>query len=62
MSTLTDAGDALLAERVAITARRLSKVKLIARTGRHQAKAITAYDDVYCVIDKPVRAIQNRGR
>ena len=55
MTTLFDAGDALRGARVAINARRLSRPELIARSGRHQAQAITARDEVYCVIEMPLR-------
>lgn len=56
MPTLFEAGDALRADRVAINARRLSRPRVIARTGRHQAQSIVARDTVYCVIEVPLKA------
>ncbi len=55
-TTLFDTGDALRGDRVAINARRLSRPAVIARSGRHQAQEIIAWDNVYCVIEKPLRA------
>ena len=54
MTTLFNAGDALRGERIAINARRLSSPRLVNQSGRHRASSITARDDVYCVIEKPL--------
>ena len=56
MPTLFDKGDALRGDRVAINARRLSRTQVIARSGRHEAQAIVARDEVYCVIEMPLKA------
>lgn len=56
MPTLFDVGDAIRGDRVAINARRLSRIQVIARSGRHEAQAITARDNVHCVIELPLRA------
>ena len=56
MPTLLEIGDALLAERVAISARRLGRRRVVVRTNRHKAEEIIARDDVYCVIEMPLRA------
>ena len=54
MTTLFNAGDALRGERIAINARRLSNPQLVNQSGRHKASSITARDNVYCVIEKPL--------
>ena len=54
MTTLFNAGDALRGERIAINARRLSGPRLVNQSGRHRASSITARDNVYCVIEKPL--------
>jgi hypothetical protein len=41
---------------VAINARRLSSPKIISGSGRHRARAILARDNVYCVIEQPLKA------
>lgn len=56
MTTLFEAGDTLRGDRIAINARRLSDQKVIARSGSHRAQAIVARDNVFCVIEKPLRA------
>ena len=56
MPTLLEAGDAIRGDRVLINARRLSDPQIINQSGRHKANAITARDNLYCVIDMPLRA------
>ncbi len=56
MTTLFDAGDALRAYRVVISARRLSKPTVVNESGRHKASRIIARDNVYCVIEMPLTA------
>lgn len=56
MPTLFDRGDALRGDRVVINARRLSRVRIIASSARHEAQEIIARDNVYCVIEMPLRA------
>lgn len=63
MPTLFELGDAIRGDRVAINARRLGRQSVIATSGRHEAQAITASDEVICVIEKPlrVRPREHRG-
>ena len=61
MTTLFNVGDALRGDRVAINARRFTKPQTIAATGRHSANEIVARDNVYCVIDKLLRARPKNG-
>jgi hypothetical protein len=56
MPTLFNVGDALRGDRVAISSRRLSRPRVIARSGRHEAQLVIARDQVYCVIERPLRA------
>lgn len=56
MPTLFERGDALRGDRIAINARRLSRPRVIARSGRHEAQETIAWDNVYCVIEMPLRA------
>ena len=55
MPTYFNKGDALRGDRVAINARRLSRPLVIAMSGRHEAQAIVARDNVYCVIEQPLK-------
>ena len=56
MPTLFEKGDALRGDRVAINARQISRPQVIARSGRHEAQEIVARDNVYCVIEMPLKA------
>lgn len=55
-TTLFDPGDAIRGDRVVINARRLGDRIVIAGSGRHQTQHIIARDNVYCVIEMPLRA------
>ncbi len=55
MPTLFETGDALRGDRVVLNARRISGPRVIARSGRHEAQEIIARDNVYCVIEMPLR-------
>lgn len=65
MPTLFQEGDAIRGDRVAVNARQFSKPQVIALTGRHQAQQIIARDNVYCVVEMPLKArpkaVQGRG-
>ena len=56
MATLFESGDALRGDRVVLNARRISRPRIIARSGRHEAQEIIARDNVYCVIEMPLKA------
>ena len=55
MPTLFETGDALRGDRVAISARQLSRTQVISLTGRHRAQQVVARDNVFCVIEMPLR-------
>jgi hypothetical protein len=61
MPTLFETGDALRGERIVVNARRLSRPRIIALTGRHEAQEVIARDNVYCVIEMPLR-VRPRGQ
>ena len=56
MPTLFESGDALRGDRVVLNARRISRPRIIARSGRHEAQEIIARDNVYWVIEMPLKA------
>ena len=60
MRTLYEAGDNLKAERIAVTARDIDKIRIINDTSRHRAQATKLRGSVYCVIDLPFRSIRKR--
>lgn len=55
MPTLFETGDALRGDRVVLNAHRVSNPRVIARSGRHEAQEIVARDNVYCIIEMPLR-------
>jgi hypothetical protein len=56
MPTLFDKGDALRGDRVAINARRIDQPHVVEGSGRHRTQATIARDNVYCVIEMPLKA------
>ncbi len=56
MATLFERGDAQRGDRIAINARRLSRPRIIARSGRHEAQESITWDNVYCIIEVPLKA------
>lgn len=54
--TRFEVGDAIHGDRVAITARRLGRTEVVNYSGRHKIQRLVARDDVYCVIEQPLRA------
>lgn len=56
MTTLLETGDALRGDRIAINARRIDQPRVVEGSGRHRTQAIIARDNVYCVIEMPLRA------
>ena len=55
-TTLFEKGDAVRGERLAMDARRLSKISRVNQSGRHKAQYITAHDSAFCVIEMPLKA------
>ncbi len=53
--TRFEVGDGIHGDRVAITARRLSKPEVVNYSGRHKIQRLIARDDVYCVIEQALR-------
>lgn len=54
----TEVGDELIGDRILAEARKLSKPRLIIKTGRHRAQQITLWEDAYCVIQKRKRFLK----
>ena len=53
-TTLFETGDAVRGAKVLIRARRLSNVRVVMGSHRHQTQEITAYDNVHCTIEQPL--------
>jgi hypothetical protein len=53
-TTLFQTGDAVRGAKVLIRARRLSPVRVVMGSHRHQTQEITAYDNARCTIEQPL--------
>ena len=57
MTTLYEVDDALLAERIAVQARRVDKGPVVRGSSRHRIQTAKLRESAYCVIEKPLRAV-----
>lgn len=57
MTRLYKVGDALLAERIAVQARRIDKGPVVRGSSRHRIQTAKLRESAYCVIEKPLRAV-----
>ncbi|MBA7532498.1 hypothetical protein ES705_24724 [subsurface metagenome] len=57
MTTLYEVGDALLAERIAVRARRIDIGPVVRGSSRHRIQTGKLRRSAYCVIEKPLRAV-----
>ena len=62
MTTLKNKGDALEAEKIAVRARTIKKVKVVAGTSTHNIQRTTLEGTAFCVILKPMRAVRNTSK
>ena len=60
MPTYRKLGDALLADKIAASARLIDKVTIDKRTHRHKGQFITLRGDAFCVVEIPLRAVLDR--
>ena len=57
MTTLYEVGDALRAERIAVKARQIDKVRVVQGSSRHRIQTTKLRGSTYCVIEQPLRAV-----
>lgn len=48
-------GDALRADKIAASARKIDTVIVKHRTGKHKGQFVTLRDNIYCVIEIPLK-------
>ena len=58
MTQLFELGDSIKGDRLVAEARKLSKPKLIAKSGRHQAQQIVLWENAICMIEKKLRFVK----
>jgi hypothetical protein len=62
MTTYYKQGDALMAERIAVRAREISKVLVTEGSSKHRIQNATLRDSAYCVIEKPLRLVPKNSK
>ncbi|MDO8647458.1 MAG: hypothetical protein Q7R70_03510 [Candidatus Diapherotrites archaeon] len=60
MTDCFEVGDCLKGDRIAAEARKLSRPRIVAKTGRHQAQQIVLWENAFCVIEKKLRFVPQR--
>ena len=57
MAVYTDVGDTIKGDKIIVEARKIDKIKVIAKSGRRKAQSTVLRDNAVCVIDKRIRSI-----
>lgn len=60
MTEHVNKGDALRADRIAASARDISDIRVVNRTGAHKGQSTILKDNAYCVIEVPLKIITNK--
>ena len=58
MPIYTKAGDTIKGDKILVEARKISKIKVISKSGRHKAQKTVLRDNAICVIDKELEFIK----
>jgi hypothetical protein len=62
MPTYRNLGDELRGDKITASARSISAIRVVQRTGKHGGQVTTLRDNAYCVIDLPLKIITQRKR
>ena len=54
-------GDALSAERIAVEARDIDRIRVVEGSGRHRVQSTTLRDSAFCVIELPLKSVRERA-
>ena len=54
-------GDALSAERIAVEARDIDRIRLIEGSGKHRVQSTRLRNSVFCVIEVPLKSVRERA-
>lgn len=60
MSTHRNLGDALKADKIVASARRVNPVRVNHRTSKHRGQFIDLRDNAYCVIEIPLKQVVDK--
>lgn len=53
-------GDALRGDRIAVSARSISRITVINRTSSHKGQSATLRNNAFCVIEMPLKVVTNK--
>jgi len=54
-------GDALSAERIAVEARDIGRIRIVRGSARHRIQSAKLKGSAFCVIELPLKAVRERG-
>ncbi|MDR0911499.1 MAG: hypothetical protein LBM96_02730 [Methanobrevibacter sp.] len=57
MGIYTKVGDTIKGDKILVEARKIAKVEVINKTGRHKAQKTVLKDNAICIIDKKMKII-----
>ena len=58
MGIYIEIGDTIKGDKIIAEARKISDVRIIAKTGRHKAQRTVLRDNALCYIDKRIRSLK----
>jgi hypothetical protein len=58
MAKYTEIGDIIVGDKIIAEDRKISDVKVIAKSGRHKAQRVVLKDNAICYIDKKIKPIK----
>ena len=54
-------GDVITGEKLILTARKLSKIRIVNATGTHKAQEISGSGSAFCFIDRPIKSVARKN-
>jgi len=61
MKTHYELGDALSADRIAVEARDIDRIRIIEGSSRHRIQSTTLRDSAFCIIELPLKSVREKG-
>lgn len=54
-------GDALRADRIAVQARDIDRIRVVEGSGRHRIQSTILRDSAFCIIELPLKSVRERA-
>jgi hypothetical protein len=58
MGIYTEVGDTIKGDKIIVEARKISKIQVIAKSGRHKAQQTVLRDNAVCIIDRKIKPLK----